>query len=170
MTTWKDADMPPIGGESLGEKLPFGFLAYLGAVISVFFCYVQVLIDLVMPPLGLEAVTFNIHLQAVLMWGTALLAVIGLYRDFRIHKARGPLILGLLGLLVIVGTLYGYYDVLILIFGYLLLVAGVLHNPALRLMELNRSVHAQAVKPRLAKSNVWHGSSAFSHRKLPILS
>lgn len=146
MTARQDADLPPVVGESLGERLPFGFLAYLGTIVSVFFCYVQVLLDLVTPVFGLGTVTFNIHLQAVFMWGTALIAVIGLYRDFRVHKARDPLILGILGLLVIVGTLYGYYDVLILIFGYLLLVAGVLHNPALRLRELNRSVRAQAAK------------------------
>ena len=136
----------PSGGPGLGEKLPFGFLGYLGAAVSVFFCYAQVLLDLVLPPLGLRPLTFDIHLQAVLIWGFALLAVIGLYRDFRIHGSKVPLGLGILGLLVIVATLYGYYDVLILIFGYLLLVAGVLHNPALRLVQLNRSVQAQAAK------------------------
>jgi class 3 adenylate cyclase len=52
--------------------------------------------------------------------------------------------LGVVALLIIVGTLYLYYDVRILILGYLLLVIAALINPARLLIDLNRSVRAQA--------------------------
>ena len=125
-------------------KLPFGFYAYLGAGVSILFCYAQVLADLILPLFSVTAFQINSHVQAVLMWSFALVAVIGLYRDQRAHHGRIPLLLGLSAVLIIVGTLYAYYDILILILGYLFLVAAVLLNPAMLLMNLNRSVRRQA--------------------------
>jgi class 3 adenylate cyclase len=92
-----------------------------------------------MTPFGI-----NPDVQAVLMWAFAFLAVIGLYRDKKHHHDETPLILGLIALIVIVGTLYTYYDVRILILGYLLLVIAALLNPAKLLTDLNRSVQMQA--------------------------
>ena len=136
------------GGAEVGQdgngKLPFGFLSYLGAGISIFFCYAQTLVVLIFPLFSLAPFEVNPHLQAALMWSTAGLAVFGLYRDQKAYEARGPFYLGVAGLLVIVATLYTYYDVLILILGYLFLTAGVLLNPTMLLVDLNRSVRRQA--------------------------
>lgn len=41
------------------------------------------------------------------------------------YDSRAPILLALIGLLVIVGTLYAYYDVRILVLGYIFLVAAV---------------------------------------------
>ena len=137
----------PGGGEFATEqesKLPFGFLAYFGAGVSIFFCYFQILVDLIAPLFGATAFAINPHAQALFMWVFGALTVFGLYRDHRVHGDRGPLCLGLAGLLVIAATLYTFYDVRILIFGYLLLVAAALLNPAKLLQSLNRSVGRQA--------------------------
>ncbi|MEM7168833.1 MAG: MerC family mercury resistance protein [Pseudomonadota bacterium] len=125
-------------------RLPFGFWAYVATAISVFFCYAHTLVELIAPALGTMPFAVNPHLQAIFMWGFALAAVIALYRDRSTHGRSGPLVLGALGIVVILGTLYGYYDVLILILGYLFLVVAVLLNPAQRLLQLNRSVSDQA--------------------------
>jgi class 3 adenylate cyclase len=132
-------------GEDLaGRRLPFGFLAYAGAAVSILFCYVDVLAVLLAPLVGLTPSGINPHVQAVAMWGFALVAVIGLLKNAKRHGDRWPLALGVAGLAVIAGTLYTFYDIRILILGYLLLVAAVLLNPARLLAHLNRSVRSQA--------------------------
>lgn len=136
---------PKDAGESLGRlRLPFGFLAYLCVSISIFFCYIQVLANLIAPLFGAEPIAVDADIQAVLMWVSALLCALAIYRDRRGHGSWVPFATAAAGLGVIVGTLYGYYDVLILIAGYLLLVIATLLNPAKLLSGLNRSVRAQA--------------------------
>ncbi|MEM7226732.1 MAG: adenylate/guanylate cyclase domain-containing protein [Pseudomonadota bacterium] len=127
-----------------GNGLPFGFLAYLGTAVSVLFCYAQILVDLIAPVFASAPFQVNIHVQSVLMWVSALVAVLGLYRDRRAHHSKAPFLLGLIAFVVIAATLYTYYDVLILILGYLLLVVASLLNPAMLLISLNRSVSRQA--------------------------
>jgi len=137
---------PENGGGSVGRaRLPFGFWACLFVSISIFFCYAQVLADLLAPLFGGDAIQVNIHVQAVLMWVSGLFGVAALYRDRRQHGGWVPVVVATLGLAIIVATLYGYYDVLILIAGYLLLVIATLLNPAKMLRGLNRSVQAQAL-------------------------
>jgi class 3 adenylate cyclase len=137
---------PTVGEDSgtVANQLPFGLLAYLGAGSSVAFCYADVLTKLMAPLLGMNPVGMNPHLQAVLMWGSALIAVVGLYWDARRHRDRLPLAVGGAGLAVIAGTLYTFYDIRILILGYLFLVAAVLLNPVKLLAALNRSVRSKA--------------------------
>ena len=127
-------------------RLPFGFMAYLFAGVSVLFCYAQVLVDLVGPFFSATPLQVDPHVQAVLMWVFALLAVISLYRDQKSTQSMTPFLVGLAGLIIIVATLYVYYDVLILIAGYLFLVVAVLLNPAKLLISLNRSVRTQATQ------------------------
>ena len=139
------------GQERSGRRLPFGFLAYAGVGMSLLFCYANILVVLFAPLMGLSPSGINPHVQAVAMWLFALVAVIGLLKNAMQHGDRWPLVLGVAGLAVIVGTLYTYYDILILILGYLLLVAGALLNPVRLLADLNRSVRTQAAE--LARLN-----------------
>jgi class 3 adenylate cyclase len=137
----------PAGGaddSSTARRAPFGSLGYLGAGLSVAFCYADALTGLLAPLAGVEPVGINPHVQAVLMWGTALVALSGLYWDLRMHGSRLPLGLGVLGFLIIASTLYTYYDIRILILGYLALVAAVLLNPIKMLATLNRAVRSKA--------------------------
>jgi len=124
--------------------LAFGSLAYLGAAASVVMCYAKVLATLIAPLIGLAAFEMNPHLQAVLMWLFALVAVSGLARDRRKHARNLPLLLGIAALAIIVGTLYTFYHSLILVLGYILLIVAAFVNQTILLAKLNREVKAQA--------------------------
>ncbi len=105
-------------GEPGRRSLPFGFLAFLGAGTSLVFCYAQVLISLLAPLFGLAAFEMNIHAQAIFMWGFALVTLVGLVRDRKRHSSNLPLMLSAGAVVTIAGTLYTFYDVRILILGY----------------------------------------------------
>jgi len=128
------------------ERQPalFGSLAFAGAAASLAFCYGQVLISLLAPLFGLAEFELNIHVQAVFMWGFALVTVVGLYRDRRSHGRALPLAVSAGAVAVIVFTLYGFYDIRILILGYVLLVIAALLNQSLMLATLHGEVAARA--------------------------
>lgn len=123
--------------------LPFGWLAYLGAGLSLLMCYTNVLLRIGAGQ-TFGSIGLNPHVQAVLMWTFGLVAVIGLVRDRKHHERSSPLVTGIFALIVIVGTLYTFYDRSILIFGYILLVVAAFLNQNMMLLHLNRKVQAQA--------------------------
>jgi class 3 adenylate cyclase len=84
------------------------------------------------------------HIQAILMWLLASLAILGLYSDRRHHENNWPLGVGVLSLLILFGTLYGYYHWSILTLSYLLLVAAIFLNQTAALRRLYSEVQAQA--------------------------
>jgi class 3 adenylate cyclase len=132
----------------------FGSLALLGAGASLLFCYAQVLISLLAPLLGLPAFELNIHVQALFMWAFALVTVIGLARDRKSHNSNLPLIMSACAVIIIVGTLYTFYDVRILILGYVLLVIAALFNQNVMLGSLNLAVQKQASQLRELNSTL----------------
>jgi len=126
------------------SRLPFGFLAYLGAGASILVCYGKVLILASFATIGFPGVDFNPHLQALLMWLLGLVALVGLFRDRRFHHRRYPLVLGAIGVFIIIATLYTHYDPRIEISGYILLVVAALLNQNARLIQLNHEVEKQS--------------------------
>jgi class 3 adenylate cyclase len=122
----------------------FGLLAYLGAAISLGFCFWKSIFIVVGPILGLAFIEINPHLQAVLMWLFAAVTVIGLLIDRKQHGENMPLALGTAALVVIIGTLYTYYHVSILASGYVFLLIAAFLNQVRMLSFLNRKVRAQA--------------------------
>ena len=125
-------------------RVPFGTLAYFGAGASLFVCYGKVFILAVIASFGFPQLDFNPHLQAVLMWLLGVIAVVGLYNDRPYHGRSYPLVLGALGVIVIIGTLYTQYHSVVEISGYILLVVAALLNQNARLQQLNREVETQA--------------------------
>ena len=136
-------EMPQV---SANRKMPFGVLAYTGAGISIGFCFSKVIVLTVLSALGITLGTFNVnpHLQAVLMWLFAVVAVVGLILDKDRCGSVIPMAMGIASLIVIVGTLYVYYEDLILMMGYAILVVAALLNQSLRLKQLNVQVARQA--------------------------
>jgi class 3 adenylate cyclase len=128
------------------DRLPFGFLAYLGAAVSLVFCYFDLFAGLAANVFGVEMLSINPHVQAVLMWLFVVVAVVGLARDRNAHGHRLPLLLGLVALAMVVGTLYTYYDVIILMTGYVILLIAAFVNQTIMLQFLNRAVRAQAAE------------------------
>jgi hypothetical protein len=97
---------------------------------------------LLVPVFGFAAFQLNIHLQALFMWAFALVTVVGLARDRKRHRSNVPLIMSACAVVIIVGTLYTFYDVRILILGYVLLVIAALFNQNAMLGSLNLAVQA----------------------------
>jgi class 3 adenylate cyclase len=126
------------------SKLPFGTLAYFGAGTSLFVCYGKVVILSVLSSLGSVQLELNPHLQAVLMWLLGVIAIYGLYMDRRCHGKSYPVLLGVIGVMIIVATLYTHYDQRIEVSGYILLVVAALLNQNARLVQLNSEVKSQA--------------------------
>lgn len=90
------------------------------------------------------ALPINPHLQAVLMWGFALLVVYALWRDRPRHGNNLPLALGAVGTAILIATLYLNYDSRVEAAAYVLLVIAALVNQNVYLNRLNRTVREQA--------------------------
>ncbi len=122
----------------------YGVLAYLGAVLSLVFCFWKASFTFLAPLLGLTFVEINPHLQALVMWLFAAGTVMALAVDRRSHGENAPLAIGGTALLIIIATLYGFYHDAILATGYVLLLIAAFLNQNRTLAFLNRQVAAQA--------------------------
>ena len=120
-----------------------GWLAYIGTAISMCVCYLKFISAALVPMLG-TGWEINPHVQAVLMWLFALLAVYAVYRDWNKHSDRYPFYVTCAGLVVLVGTLYIYYHPDLEFFGYTLLIVGVFLNQNSILKQLNIQTQLQA--------------------------
>ena len=98
------------------SALPFGVLAYSGAALSLGFCFAKTILLYLTPVLGLGASQFDInpHLQALMMWLFVLVGVVGLFFDRGRCGSNLPVTLGAVSFVVIVTTLYAYYQIPIL--------------------------------------------------------
>ena len=124
----------------------FGLLAYAGAAVSLAVCFWTSTFGLVAPILGLPSVGINPHVQAVIMWLFAAVAVVALFFDRKQHGENAPFLIGAAALIVIVGTLYTFYHSSILASGYVLLLIAAFLNQNRMLAFLNRRVHGQAAE------------------------
>ena len=122
----------------------FGWLAFFGAGASMASCYFKKLSGVVTPFVGLEAITLNPHVQAVFMWGFALLATIAIAYDRRHYRQNLPLIVAATAFVIIIGTLYTRYDFRVETLGYVVLVIAAFLNQNAILGQLNSKVETQA--------------------------
>lgn len=120
--------------------LPFGVLAMVASFVSLSVCYGSSLANAILE----VSLPLNPHVQAVLMWGFALLAVYALWRDRRSHANSLPIALGVAGAAVLIATLYLNYDARVEAVAYVLLVIAALVNQNVFLGTLNRTVREQA--------------------------
>lgn len=121
--------------------LPFGIAAFGFALASLATCYLGILAAYL---LGYEPLSINYHVQAVLMWGFALLAVYALWRDRRRHRNNLPFVLAVVAAAILVGTLYVSYAIEFEIIAYVLLVIAAVLNQNVFLTRLNTTVRDQA--------------------------
>lgn len=118
----------------------------VGTICSVATCYSRILfLELVWlgesPPPDI-----NPHVQAAVMTAFALLALVGLYLDRKHHKSSIPFVIGLIGVLTIVVTLYVHYRADVEFTGYLVLIVAVFLNQNVQLKRLNRAIEALNVE------------------------
>jgi len=120
-----------------------GRMPYVGTVASMAICYLKLFSPVLVPILGADW-AFNPHIQAILMWSLALLAVYAVFLDRNKHPDRYPLYIATIGLVIIVGTLYISYNPDIEFLGYILLLAGAFLNQNSILKQLNFLTQRQA--------------------------
>ena len=114
--------------------LPFGIPAFVFAVASLATCYAGIATAYL---LGFDYLDMNAHVQAVLMWGFALLAVGALWWDRRLHHNNLPLALAAVAAAILVTTLYVRYAIEFEIIAYVLLVIAAVLNQNVFLGFLN---------------------------------
>lgn len=124
----------------------FGWLANSSALGSVLMCFAQPAIAFSLAGIGIVTQDVIPHVQAVLMWSLAVLAIFGLAIDRKNHQRNAPLVLAVLGAAVMIGTLYVYYDWRILTLAYFLIVAAVFLNQNVAIRKLYQKVQAQAAE------------------------
>ena len=128
------------------DRIPFGRLAVIGTIGSVATCYFRiVLLELVWQG---DSAPFelNPHVQAAVMTAFAVLALVGLYFDRKDHGSVLPLVVGIIGVSIIVGTLYVHYRADVEFTGYIMLIVAVFLNQTIQLKRLNRTVQALNVE------------------------
>lgn len=130
----------------LKSKLPRGgWLAYIGTSLSLVICYFKAISVALLPLIG-ASWTLNPHVQAVLMWSLSLLTVVAIYRDLDKHRDWRPFYIAVIGLIIMIGTLYTFYHVLILFLGYLMLLVGTFANQNAILKNLHTKSQLQAAE------------------------
>ena len=131
--------------------LPFGILAFAFAIASLATCYTSILADYL---LGVDPLDTNPHVQAVLMWGFALLAAYALWRDRRRHHNNLPFALAAVAAAILVTTLYVRYAIEFEIIAYVLLVIAAVLNQNVFLSRLNSTVRQQASEIEILNRNL----------------
>lgn len=127
-----------------GQELPSGgWLPYIGAALSLTVCYIKAVTAALLPMLGQDW-DLNPHLQAVMMWSLGLMAVIAVHRDAKRHGGRYAFYIASAGLIIIVISLYAYYNANIESLGYTVLIIGVFLNQNAILRRINSIVERQA--------------------------
>jgi len=107
-------------------------------------CYGKTMLLASLGILGMNIPDINPHVQAVLMWVLGMVAVYGLLQDRKVHHKNYPVVLGALGVIVIILTLYAHYSSAIELSGYILLLTAAFLNQNVFLSELSRQVGKQA--------------------------
>ena len=135
------ATVDPSHASEFRIVLPFGVPALGFAIASLLTCYTSILAGYL---LGVDPLGINPHVQAVLMWGFAGLAVYALWRDGRHHRSNLPFAIAGVGAAILVTTLYVRYAIEFEIIAYVLLVIAAVLNQNVFLGFLNARVRRQA--------------------------
>lgn len=125
------------------RRWPFGLLAFLAALVSLLTCYVTIITSMLA---GSSALELNPHVQAVIMWGFGLLAVVAMGRDRARHLRNYPLAVATIGVVVMVATLYVHYDQRFEVLAFVFLFVGALLNQKAMIAALYENGQRQAVE------------------------
>lgn len=109
------------GGSRSEDK--FAFYSGVAALLAFIACNGLILVTAILAIFGI-ALSINPHVQAVLISLFAILTSVLIYKGFKQHHKIGPLLLGGIGALVIILTMYISYSKLIESAGLLALVVA----------------------------------------------
>jgi phosphoglycerol transferase MdoB-like AlkP superfamily enzyme len=102
-----------------------GRLELLFAALAFIACNGTFVLVAALSVIGLS-ISINPHIQAAAISLFAVLSLLLVYRQFRRHHARGPLLLSAAATAVLIGTMYLYFDKIIESVGLLALVGAAL--------------------------------------------
>jgi hypothetical protein len=105
--------------------MPRGKLPALFAVLAFIACNGTIVLIAVFSAIGIS-ISINPHLQAAAISLFAIVTLALVFRDFRAHRVRGPLILAALAAAVLVGSMYIYFNKVVESIGLLVLFAAAL--------------------------------------------
>lgn len=140
----QNADVIGADGTAEATARNLGWLAFVGAGLSMVICYFVKLLAALPQVFGPIDWTLNPHVQAVLMCLCAALAVYAIWRDRRVHGQLRPVAMATAAFLMILATLYVYYDARFETLGYVLLLIAAFMNQNASLHALNAVNAAQA--------------------------
>ena len=92
--------------EMSSRRQQLAWLPTAGTLLSIFSCYGTLGIITSLSLMGIRLVV-NVHVWAVAIVVFALVAVVGLALGYRRHRSRGSLVLGIVGAIVVIFSLYG---------------------------------------------------------------
>ncbi|TMV04777.1 adenylate/guanylate cyclase domain-containing protein [Ruegeria sediminis] len=139
------AGSPP--QDAAADASGFGFATGGAAVIAAFASLITCYVGIAMEALfGFERQMFNPHVQAVFMWGLALVAMYFVWKDRERHQRSLPVVLAVAAVAILMATLYLNYDHRIEALAYVLLVIATLLNQNFLLRALNRTVRSQTAE------------------------
>ena len=121
--------------------IPFGLPALAWAIASLVACYATLVLSALF---DIASLGLNPHVQAVIMWVFALLAVFALWQDRKSHGSNVPVAIGALAAGFLVFALYISYTSLLEAVAYTLLVIAAFINQNVFLSALNETVRSQA--------------------------
>ena len=102
-----------------------GKLSALFAVLAFIACNSTIIVIAAFSAIGIS-VSINPHLQAAAISLFALSTLLLVFRDFRLHRARGPLMLAALAAAVLIGSMYIHFNKIVESVGLLALFAAAL--------------------------------------------
>ena len=115
--------MTDSAAEARANKSPRAGLATVFALLAFIACKGTVLLVLLLSAIGIS-ISINPHLQAAAISLFALVALGLVFRDFRRHRLRGPLVLAGIASAILIGTMYLHYNRMVESLGLLILFAA----------------------------------------------
>lgn len=119
------------------------FMPFVGIGGSLGVCYSKAMAAEVLPLFGMQ-LEIDPNAQALAMWVFSLIAVVAIYNDRERHGNLRPFYYAIAGLLILVGTLYIYWDVRVLFSSYYLMFTAAFKNQNSILKKLNSQIQAQS--------------------------
>jgi hypothetical protein len=113
------------GSAGSASTRPRGRLPALFAVLVFVACNGTIILVAALSAIGIS-VSINPHLQAAAISLFALATLVLVFRDYRHHRVRGPLILAALAATVLIGTMYIHFNKIVESIGLLVLFAAAL--------------------------------------------
>ena len=115
-----------------------GRLAFTGVFCSIAFCYGKAALVAAFILFGAsETITFNKHIQAVWMVAFSLVGAWGMRRDYWLHHDPRPFRLGVVGVVLLFVTIYGYYHESFAFIAYMTMVVAVFWNQNIALKHFS---------------------------------